>query len=265
MEPEPKLETGPPALIEAIVQLLTPPACREHVLGDLQERYRGPGQYIADVVRSVPFLVASRIRRTTLVPLLASQGLCVLVNFVDRSLTSVMTALAAAASAATVLALRNAYRVRTPQWSQSPAMDALVAMPIALTVHQILTVAAGQEFRPMYDFVNATQSFLMLFALGVLWSPHVLDKPAIGRRLMYIVACLAWCTLLAAVAAALTGFATGLVVTLMTSSAVSLGTRLTFAWVIGRIWDVAPVAGALLAVFVCAAYPRCALVPARSR
>jgi hypothetical protein len=40
MEPESKLETGPPALIESIVQLLTPPASREHVLGDFHERYR---------------------------------------------------------------------------------------------------------------------------------------------------------------------------------------------------------------------------------
>ena len=36
---------------------------------------------------------------------------------------------------------------------------------------------------------------------GVLWSPHVLDQPAIGRRVVYIIACTAWCALLAFVCA----------------------------------------------------------------
>jgi hypothetical protein len=34
-----KVEACPPKVIERVVQLLMPPASREHVLGDLSERY----------------------------------------------------------------------------------------------------------------------------------------------------------------------------------------------------------------------------------
>jgi hypothetical protein len=34
--------------MEALVGLLTPPACRDHVLGDLHERYSSPAQYLVD-------------------------------------------------------------------------------------------------------------------------------------------------------------------------------------------------------------------------
>jgi hypothetical protein len=54
----------PPRLLESIVSFLTPPACREVVLGDLQERYRSPLHYISDAWYAVPCVVHSRIRRT---------------------------------------------------------------------------------------------------------------------------------------------------------------------------------------------------------
>jgi len=48
-----------------IVALLTPPARREEVLGDLYERYKSPAQYAADAAFTVPLVVASQIRRTS--------------------------------------------------------------------------------------------------------------------------------------------------------------------------------------------------------
>jgi len=59
------MQCAPPKLMEAVVGLLLPPACREHVLGDLHERYTSPRQYVADALRVVPLVIASRIRRTT--------------------------------------------------------------------------------------------------------------------------------------------------------------------------------------------------------
>lgn len=55
---------APPRLLEAIVGFLTPPACREVVLGDLYERYGSPLRYISDAWYAVPCVVYSRIRRT---------------------------------------------------------------------------------------------------------------------------------------------------------------------------------------------------------
>ena len=65
MEPEPsKLEVRPPALVDAVIRLLIPPACREHVLGDLWERYTSPRQYVIDALRTLPFVICSQMRRT---------------------------------------------------------------------------------------------------------------------------------------------------------------------------------------------------------
>src|SRR5688500_1923195 len=61
----PKMESRPPEVIERLVGLLIPPACREHVLGDLSERYSSPGQYVLDAMRAVPFVLASQVRRSS--------------------------------------------------------------------------------------------------------------------------------------------------------------------------------------------------------
>src|SRR5215475_10783278 len=58
------MNSGPSKTAEAIVAVFVPPACREEVLGDLHERYRSPGHYVLDAVRTVPLVIMSRIRRT---------------------------------------------------------------------------------------------------------------------------------------------------------------------------------------------------------
>src|SRR5579862_6342350 len=58
------MEARPSPLIEAIVTVLMPAAYREHVMGDLNERYTSPSQYIADAIQTVPFVLWSHIRRS---------------------------------------------------------------------------------------------------------------------------------------------------------------------------------------------------------
>jgi hypothetical protein len=59
------LPSGPSKALEAIVGLFVPPACREEVMGDLHEKYRGTAQYILLVLQTVPCVIVSRIWRTT--------------------------------------------------------------------------------------------------------------------------------------------------------------------------------------------------------
>ena len=59
------MQRRPATLTEFIAGVLIPPACREHVLGDLRERYKSPQQYLAEVMRTLPLVVVSRVRRTT--------------------------------------------------------------------------------------------------------------------------------------------------------------------------------------------------------
>jgi hypothetical protein len=48
--------TGPRPLIERLVGALIPPPSREHVLGDLCQRYKSDWQYVLDACRVVPTL-----------------------------------------------------------------------------------------------------------------------------------------------------------------------------------------------------------------
>src|SRR5688500_12508806 len=63
------LHTNPPRWMQAVVSSLLPPACREHVLGDLQERFGERGARtrwlgcLGDGVTTVPQVWRSQMRR----------------------------------------------------------------------------------------------------------------------------------------------------------------------------------------------------------
>jgi hypothetical protein len=66
---------------ETIAAILIPPACREEVLGDLYERNATPGQYLRDALRTVPLVIAGRIRRTSDLSLLAMYAIVLYFSF----------------------------------------------------------------------------------------------------------------------------------------------------------------------------------------
>ncbi|HEV3039193.1 MAG TPA: serine hydrolase [Candidatus Angelobacter sp.] len=57
------MRSRPSKTAETIVAVFVPPTCREEVLGDLHERYRSPGQYALDAMRTVPLVIYSRTIR----------------------------------------------------------------------------------------------------------------------------------------------------------------------------------------------------------
>lgn len=59
------MESEPRKIIEAFVYWVVPPACREEVLGDMRERNQNAAQYLIEAACTVPFVIYSRIRRTT--------------------------------------------------------------------------------------------------------------------------------------------------------------------------------------------------------
>lgn len=77
---------APPRWLERIVGILTPPACREVVLGDLYERYRSPLRYISDAWYAVPCVVYSRIRRTADAGVLLMDATLVYASFIAAAL-----------------------------------------------------------------------------------------------------------------------------------------------------------------------------------
>ena len=123
MEPEPKMEARPPALADAIVRALIPPACREAVIGDLWERYRSPAGLRLRGAARAPLPGFSRIRRTTNAPMVALAFLMLFASFGGRPrlwLNAVIPALA-------VLAAFSAPR-RVSQDSSRPRHGARSAM-----------------------------------------------------------------------------------------------------------------------------------------
>ena len=73
---------SPPRVLEAALRFLLPPACREHVLGDLHERFESTRQYVNEGLRVLPAVVASRIRRTLDFELLVMRAFALFGSFV---------------------------------------------------------------------------------------------------------------------------------------------------------------------------------------
>src|SRR4029077_9535291 len=61
--------------------VLIPCACREEVLGDLQERSTSSAQYCSDAIRTVPLVILSRIRRTANPQLLLMHAFILYLSF----------------------------------------------------------------------------------------------------------------------------------------------------------------------------------------
>ena len=60
-------EARPSPLIEVVVSLLVPRACREYIIGDLCERYTSRWQYLCDAAATLPLVLwshASHVRRS---------------------------------------------------------------------------------------------------------------------------------------------------------------------------------------------------------
>jgi hypothetical protein len=121
------METRPPAVVERIVTLLVPPLDREHVMGDLCERFVSTRQYLFDALRVVPHVVASRIRRTTHIVGIAFLAFLFWAGFFHGAWQASWEVAAIPTLAAlAALVLRGAYRVPGPATATSAAVDVLI-------------------------------------------------------------------------------------------------------------------------------------------
>jgi hypothetical protein len=59
------VESGPSKVVERAVGLLIPPASREEVLGDMRERCGSTREFLGEASHVVPFVIVSRVRRTS--------------------------------------------------------------------------------------------------------------------------------------------------------------------------------------------------------
>lgn len=86
--------------LEQMLERLIPPAAREAVLGDLRESYAERGDYLREILKAAPYVIASQMRRHLNLPVLMLQG-AVIFWFLDGRMVAV---------ALPLLMLREAYR-----------------------------------------------------------------------------------------------------------------------------------------------------------
>jgi hypothetical protein len=177
MESNPRMEARPPALIESAVRLFVPPIAREHVLGDLSERYTSTPHYLLEATQTIPFVIGSQIRRTSHFPMWPIVALMLHTGFgagSDRWWPH-----AVIPSVATLIAFmfRDAYRVpdvRHP-WRQGLVDLALVASVVIAT--EIVVALIRPEWLIAADGVAGGSAILaMLYVLRV-QNPDTASRP----------------------------------------------------------------------------------------
>lgn len=178
MEPEPKMEARPPALADAVVHALIPPACREAVLGDLWERYTSPAAFVFEALRALPFLVFSRIRRTTNAPMVALAFLMLFASFGGSPrlfLNAVVPALAVLAA----FLLRDAYQDLSLSPARRALGDAVAVAVCAGATQAVLAVARPDLLLTRWGVLTGTLTCLALLA-GRLAGPGANPRPSLA-------------------------------------------------------------------------------------
>lgn len=138
-----KVGAQPPESLEKLVRWLVPAACREHVVGDLNERYRSPGKYFVDALCVLPFVIASQVRRSSSLPRVAVRAFVLWYGaFLGPKQESWLVATLPTLLVTVALILRDAYRPTAPS-SPSPTPAHEAAFDIALVCACVLLVETG--------------------------------------------------------------------------------------------------------------------------
>jgi hypothetical protein len=182
------MKAAPPRWMEALIALLIPPACREHVTGDLHQRYRSAGQYLMDAIRAVPLVIVSRIRRTIDPQLLLMEAFALYLSFVgaawwmDVPLLSDEWGLLRLAVPATValyaLVVAGAYASPGGRSVVKPMAQSAFALACAFFSQSVLVSIDGQFALPWKIMLyGAGASLILLSGLRMLFT-----APEIGPR-----------------------------------------------------------------------------------
>lgn len=186
----------PPRIADAIVALLIPPACREEVLGDLQERCKSGAQYVADALSTIPFVIVSRIRRTADPQVLLIQAFVLYLSFLgavwfgDRTLLGEHGGLARltipVVMAVAGLIVDDAYAKPGPRSATSLARGPVLGVILALLSQEALWMKKSDWALPHWIAIDGC-------AIGLLLSSGIrMLFPPVGSKLLGINAAAAW-------------------------------------------------------------------------
>jgi len=170
------MEMTPPPILAALVRTLLPPVDREHVLGDLQERFEisrdsSSWRYFVDAIQTVPLVVWSRMRRTATQPMFAIQALLTFATFVavltsprlGGNLLLVARVLFPTLVATSVLLVADTYSTPERRQPWTPLMLVALAMAIVWFAN-VLAIRFGIPWALPYRTIRSGViiSFLVL-------------------------------------------------------------------------------------------------------
>ena len=159
------MEMKPPALLVALVRALLPPADREHVLGDLQERLQiarnaATWSYLIDAMQTVPMVIWSRMRRIVTQPIFGLQALLVFAAFVavltprlSADFLLLLKALFPTLIAMSVLLVADTYTTRGRRSGWSQLLIVVIALGVVWLAH-VLAVRSGIPWSVPYRTVR---------------------------------------------------------------------------------------------------------------
>lgn len=168
-------------MIEKGIGIFIPPACREEVLGDLRERNDGVQLFLYDALRTVPFVILSRVRRTTDSVVLLMEAFCCYVSYLaaawvfSPSLIAKREGLLLLAIpcgiALVVLMLADAYANPRKKSQLRPVLAVSLAFAAVFAIH------LARPLLPMRIMaIGSGMSMLFLLVLRMLFPP-LADRP----------------------------------------------------------------------------------------
>jgi len=184
------METRPPRLIEQAVGFFIPPVCREHILGDLYERYSSPVQYVLEALSTLPFVIASQVRRTFRLDLFVAEAAALYIAFGGASVAAgpaylydrgALIPLAILVGVALmVLVLADAYNPR-PGSSSARRLEIGIALAGAFASQTIIRLIHPQWTLPVWVLLaGGAVSIPMLRMTRVSFRGDRRDKPIIA-------------------------------------------------------------------------------------
>jgi hypothetical protein len=173
-----KVGAQPPANLEKLVRWLVPASSREHVVGDLNERYRSPGRYLVDALCVLPFVIASQVRRSSSLPRVVVRAFVLWYGaFLGTRQESWLVATLPTVLATVALILRDAYRPTAPS-SPSPTPPFAAAFDIAMVCACVLvTETAAALWAPELLLSRQALVFGVPFGCAVLFILRVQNPP----------------------------------------------------------------------------------------
>jgi hypothetical protein len=172
-------------VIERLVGILIPPACREEVLGDLHERSvligGGTSLFLYEALVTIPLVIVSRVRRTTDSVVLLMEAFCCYVSFlsvawvVQPSMVSTQGGLLRlaipGAIALFVLIIADAYADPRKKSVLRPVLAVALAFAAVFLVHAIRPLLPGLMLA-----TGSGMSMMLLLAMRMLFPP-LADRP----------------------------------------------------------------------------------------